>query len=426
MDNGSERPKSVMFKPVAGGWVYRAPNPWVFGDAPHYFVNDAQKAQIEAVIIPRRPVLFGAMLVAGITAWVLAVVGIVWGFSRHDEPSSADVVAITAFTVISLLAAIPLAGWFQRRRLEPILAGLPLTQERITFAEMRENARTATPFRQSRNAFIASVFASFAAVAATYSHYAAKPGLDAQLIVWSFNAVLWGSLAYVWYRRALRKATDASDATSFVRLSGIVLLIAMSGLVVLSAGLQIYRKHSVPTGRDYAMALEAAAKAGDAKAMNDLGWHYVIRGSTLDYAKAKEWFEKAAAAGNSAGMDNVGALYTNGFGVTKDDATARHWYEKAAAAGNTDGMHHLASMLDSGEGGPPDAQRAAQQLLQSAKLGDKWSVTVLNGPLTFLTPATRIELKREFARLGDYSGPLDDVWDETARAAATAYLDASH
>jgi hypothetical protein len=53
-------------------------------------------------------------------------------------------------------------------------------------------------------------------------------------------------------------------------------------------------------------------------------------------------------------------------------------------------------------------------------------VTVLNGPLTFLTPATRIELKREFARLGDYSGPLDDVWDETARAAATAYLDASH
>ena len=80
----------------------------------------------------------------------------------------------------------------------------------------------------------------------------------------------------------------------------------MSGLVVLSAGPQIYRKHSVPTGRDYAMALEAAAKAGDAKAMNDLGWHYVIRGSTLDYAKAKEWFEKTAAAGNSAGMDNVG------------------------------------------------------------------------------------------------------------------------
>ena len=78
MDNGSERPKSVMFKPVAGGWVYRAPNPWVFGDAPHYLVNDAQKVQIEAIIVPRRPVLFGAMLVGGIVAWVFALVGIVW------------------------------------------------------------------------------------------------------------------------------------------------------------------------------------------------------------------------------------------------------------------------------------------------------------------------------------------------------------
>ena len=175
MDNGSERPKSVMFKPVAGGWVYRAPNPWVFGDAPHYLVNDAQKAQIEAIIIPRRPVLFGAMLVAGIVAWVFALVGIVWAVSRHDDPTTTDVIAIAVLVAISLVAALPFAGWIKRRRLQPILAGLPLTQERITFADMRKNARTATPFKQSRNAFIASVFASFAAVAAAYSHYVAKP-----------------------------------------------------------------------------------------------------------------------------------------------------------------------------------------------------------------------------------------------------------
>jgi hypothetical protein len=86
---------------------------------------------------------------------------------------------------------------------------------------------------------------------------------------------------------------------------------------------------------------------------------------------------------------------------------------------------HLASLLDAGKGGPSDSPRAAGLLLQSGKLGHKWSVTVLGGPLTFLTPATRIELKRELARLGHYSGTIDDVWDETARAAATAYLDAS-
>ena len=111
MDNASERLKVVTFKPVAGGWVYRAPNPWVFGDAPHYLVNDAQKAQIEAIIIPRRPVLFGVLLVAGIVAWVFALVGIVWAVSRHDDPTTADVIAIAVLVAISLVAGLPLAGW---------------------------------------------------------------------------------------------------------------------------------------------------------------------------------------------------------------------------------------------------------------------------------------------------------------------------
>jgi len=185
MDNGSKRPKSVMFKPVADGWVYRAPNPWIFGDAPHYLVNDAQKAQIEALTIPFGPALFAAILALGIFAWTFVVKGIVrvfyghlndaqkaqieaifiprrpaflaalrlggagaWAvavakivevFSGHDEASTANLVAIAVLFAISL---VPVAIWLQRRRLEPILLGLPLTQERITRAEMPENVPT--------------------------------------------------------------------------------------------------------------------------------------------------------------------------------------------------------------------------------------------------------------------------------------------
>ena len=75
--------------------------------------------------------------------------------------------------------------------------------------------------------------------------------------------------------------------------------------------------------------------------------------------------------------------------------------------------------------GPSLPSAAAHSGAPLARRREDHAMTVLGGPLTFLTPATRIELKREFARLGHYSGPLDDVWDETARAAATAYLDAS-
>jgi TPR repeat protein len=33
-------------------------------------------------------------------------------------------------------------------------------------------------------------------------------------------------------------------------------------------------------------------------------------------------------------MNNLGALYQNGFGVAQDYAKAREWYEKAAAKGD--------------------------------------------------------------------------------------------
>jgi len=285
LDNSNDRPKSIMFKRVTGGWVYRASTPWVlndaayylastpwvFGDAPHYLVNDAQKAQIEAIIIPRRPVLLGAIVLGGGFAWVLAVEALLGFFSEQSGPSSRDMVALFALTIFPLLAAVLAAGWIQRRRLQPVLAGLPLTQERITAAEIRENARTATPYKRARNAYIAFLFACFAAIGAAVSHFVAKPHLDSLTVLWIFISVLLGRLAFVWNRRALRKAAetpaeaDTSKAARFVRLSRDVLLIAVSGLVIVIAGLQILHKSPVPPSRGRAPAASetfAAPKLG--------------------------------------------------------------------------------------------------------------------------------------------------------------------
>ena len=53
------------------------------------------------------------------------------------------------------------------------------------------------------------------------------------------------------------------------------------------------------------------------------------QGGPQDYAKALEWYEKAAAAGNADAMVNLGALYANGQGVTQDYAKALDWSSKA-------------------------------------------------------------------------------------------------
>ena len=47
--------EAVSFKPVDDGFIYRAPNPWLFGHADHYRVDAAQKAALLDVLVAPRP-----------------------------------------------------------------------------------------------------------------------------------------------------------------------------------------------------------------------------------------------------------------------------------------------------------------------------------------------------------------------------------
>jgi hypothetical protein len=61
--------------------------------------------------------------------------------------------------------------------------------------------------------------------------------------------------------------------------------------------------------------------------------YYNGNGVAQDYAAARTWYERAAAAGNEIAMNNLGNIYYNGNGVSKDYDQARTWYAKAVAAG---------------------------------------------------------------------------------------------
>jgi TPR repeat protein len=90
--------------------------------------------------------------------------------------------------------------------------------------------------------------------------------------------------------------------------------------------------------KDYTQArqwYEKAAAAGNVPAMNSLGWIYDNGfGVPQNYGQARNWFEKAAAGGDTHAMVNLADLYRDGHGVVKDIGAARQWYQKAAAAGN--------------------------------------------------------------------------------------------
>jgi TPR repeat protein/tRNA A-37 threonylcarbamoyl transferase component Bud32 len=178
--------------------------------------------------------------------------------------------------------------------------------------------------------------------------------------------------------------------------------------------------------KDFAKArewFEKAAAIGNGTGMNGIGVLYQNgEGVAKDYVKAREWYEKAVATGESYAMNNLGRLYQNGQGVPQDYTKAREWREKAANAGNRFGKAELALLLDQEKGGPADFARAARLLLEAGNANNTVAVQQLRGDMKSWNVRTRIELKRELSRLGHYSGPINDTWDDGARNAVNAYL----
>ena len=89
-----------------------------------------------------------------------------------------------------------------------------------------------------------------------------------------------------------------------------------------------------------------AAEQGDAEAQVNLGTMYSLgQGVRQDYAKAKEWYEKAALQGNEEAQFSLGVLYEEGAGVRQNKATAKEWFGKACDNGNQKGCDAYAGRL---------------------------------------------------------------------------------
>ena len=56
------------------------------------------------------------------------------------------------------------------------------------------------------------------------------------------------------------------------------------------------------------------------------------QGVEVDFVQARQWWDKAAAAGNADAMRDLGSLYREGKGVRKDEARAQQLFQQAAAA----------------------------------------------------------------------------------------------
>jgi Na+/melibiose symporter-like transporter len=112
-------------------------------------LNDAQKAELLAIVTPRSPTLRMAAITAGILLWAIAASIIVWAVSNHDEPTASDALAIFALIVVPIFLALVFALQRNLRRMQRVLAGAQHTEERITPRELRHAVANAVSLRRS-------------------------------------------------------------------------------------------------------------------------------------------------------------------------------------------------------------------------------------------------------------------------------------
>ena len=95
---------------------------------------------------------------------------------------------------------------------------------------------------------------------------------------------------------------------------------------------------------DYATAVQMwrpLAEQGDAAIQTLMGAMYTEgKGVTQDHKEAVKWYRLAAEQGDVRAQTNLGAMYYNGRGVPQDYALAHMWWNIASAAGDADGTEN--------------------------------------------------------------------------------------
>ena len=123
------------------------------------------------------------------------------------------------------------------------------------------------------------------------------------------------------------------------------------------------------------------AMAGNAEAMYKLAMMYLNgdNGAKKDSYAARDWFRRAADAGDAEAINMVGKCYAEGIGGFIDKQAALRWYKDAAEANSIDGMINLAGMYlyEDENKSPENYSEAVRYLYIAASLNNPEAMNML-------------------------------------------------
>jgi len=87
------------------------------------------------------------------------------------------------------------------------------------------------------------------------------------------------------------------------------------------------------------------------------------QGVPQDNKSAVEWYRKAAEQGLAEAQRNLGAMYTEGIGVSIDLVQAYKWFNLAVLAGNENARKNM---------GQVEGKMTREQIEQARQLAQEW------------------------------------------------------
>jgi len=125
-----DRAVAASFKPVPGGYEFRRPSPWLFGQWRTYLVNEAQKEILAAHVRRRQRLMLWLLAIYLLISFAVTV-----AFESLGGPPDLSTAEFATLVVVAMLGMLTLAlvpHIYLMRKIEPVLAELQRTDEHAT------------------------------------------------------------------------------------------------------------------------------------------------------------------------------------------------------------------------------------------------------------------------------------------------------
>jgi hypothetical protein len=146
-----------------------------------------------------------------------------------------------------------------------------------------------------------------------------------------------------------------------------VMLVTRLAASSLAAALPAELAPKTESPQEILARVSAQAERGDSQAMFAMGGFYV-EGLLVqrNFSTAREWYEKAAAAGLAEGVFNVGVCWETGMGSAADPEKAAGFFKRAADMNLPQALFKMSVILDGGLGVERDQTASLDYLKRAA------------------------------------------------------------